>query len=315
MQLSHETPAEQKRRYQREYARRRRREHWTSAARASRVCPHRHGPGRCGALLVERTDGNGSLVIECPRCTRRLRGICRDCPRPVEGRIGSAVRCRECKEVARRAQVRASQERNRDAINRRARKRLREQAPEKRQEREAYKKAYRQAHPERVRAWKRREALKQHARHLEYHRRYNEGRRAEKAALARDRYYAETPVPTPTCRVCARSIPWNARGQGGRSGRPPARCVFCDAQTNLAALRQAIRRWVKADERPSPVRVAAPVRPLFPARRYPTRLNDRGERLCCVSNCDRVVRSREKKCARCKQLARAAANVLLARGA
>lgn len=315
MQTKQTTAAPPRRLYAREYARRRRHERWTERALGSRVCPHRHGPGRCGTLLVERTDGDGRLIVECPRCERRRRGICRDCPRPVEGRVGSAVRCRECKRAARQAQIEAHRQRHRDEINRRARQRLRTMADERRRDRLAYKKAYREAHPERVRAWKRREALKQHARHLEYHRRYNAGRRAEKAEMARDRYYAETPAPNPTCRVCSRTIPWHARGQGGRAGRPPLRCVFCDATTNLPALRSAISRWVRADERPAPVRATPTVTPLVPKRRSPTRFSADGARLCVTSECPHVVRGREKKCRPCKERSRAAAAAVLARSA
>lgn len=62
-------------------------------------CDHHHGAGeRCGALLVERLDRTlGRVALDCPACARRVRGLCRDCPRPVAGVIGRAVRCADCK--------------------------------------------------------------------------------------------------------------------------------------------------------------------------------------------------------------------------
>lgn len=281
------------------HARKKRRERWLQEARASRTCPHRHGSGRCGALLVEHTDGTGKLVLSCPACARRLRGICRDCPRPVEGRVGSAVRCAECKERTRREQVANYVKQHREEIN--ARMRERSQRADERARRIAYGKAYRKANPERVRLWKRREALKQGGRRLEYAERYNAMRREAKAAAMREAYYATTPAPTPTCASCARDIPWEARGQRGQAGRPPKRCVFCEARERPAVLRSYVLKWAAKDDRVVTAPAKPAVRPLRPKRRQPTRLNAEGQRLCVDRSCDQVVSGREKKCARCKQ--------------
>lgn len=283
-----------------EHARKKRRERWLQEARGSRTCPHAHGGGRCGALLEEGTDGTGKLVLKCPACERRLRGICRDCPRPVEGRVGSAVRCKECKTRKQQEQVANYIKQHRDEIN--ARMRERSQRAEERARRLAYGKAYRKAHPERVRLWKRREALKQGSRRLEYARRYNAARREEKARVMREQYYATTPAPSPVCVSCARDIPWEARGQGGAAGRPPKRCVFCEARERPSVLRSYVMKWATKDERAAATpKAKTAVRPLRPKHRMPTRHNAAGERLCADAPCDQVVSGRQKKCARCKQ--------------
>jgi hypothetical protein len=210
------------------------------------------------------------------------------------------VRCKEHKALAYAEALARYKEANREEIN--ARMRERAQRADVQEKRNRYRKAYRQAHPEKVRQWKRREALKQGSRRLEYARRYNAARRAEKARVMREQYYATTPAPSPVCVSCARDIPWDARGQGGAAGRPPKRCVFCEARERPSVLRSYVMKWATKDERAAATpKAKTAVRPLRPRRRMPTRHNAAGERLCADVRCDQVVSGRQKKCARCKQ--------------
>lgn len=58
------------------------------------LCTRREGQfGRCGGALEAQVDLNGNVSFRCSRCERRRAGICRDCPRLVEGQVGRAVRC------------------------------------------------------------------------------------------------------------------------------------------------------------------------------------------------------------------------------
>lgn len=68
-------------------------------------CAVRRPGGRtCGAVLRFVTDRIGHVHEVCDRCAHRQAGICSDCPRPVDGTVGKADRCAECRsEAARRA--------------------------------------------------------------------------------------------------------------------------------------------------------------------------------------------------------------------
>lgn len=61
------------------------------------TCPRKgpHGK-RCGGALVSRIDRIGRVHFDCPRCERRLAGVCAECPRPVRGRVGRAEFCESC---------------------------------------------------------------------------------------------------------------------------------------------------------------------------------------------------------------------------
>lgn len=57
-------------------------------------CTFRMGGGRtCDTILELYTDRIGRVREHCPRCARRKAGICQDCPRPVAGKVGMALRC------------------------------------------------------------------------------------------------------------------------------------------------------------------------------------------------------------------------------
>ena len=64
-------------------------------------CPLTH----CRAQMSERVDRLGRLGWDCAWCARRKAGVCRYCPRPVDGTPTKAYYCAECKVKAKRAYV------------------------------------------------------------------------------------------------------------------------------------------------------------------------------------------------------------------
>src|SRR5438046_842328 len=90
-------PGAEARRRQAEYARRKRERKLAEANRSSTTCQRKQGSGHCGAILETVVLEGGRTRIVCPLCERRKRGVCQDCPRPVEGRVGTALRCARCK--------------------------------------------------------------------------------------------------------------------------------------------------------------------------------------------------------------------------
>lgn len=68
------------------------------AFRQGGKCRARLGPHAvCGGRLLEDVDRLGRVVVRCPLCERKRAGVCRLCPRAVNGRRGWAVYCVECK--------------------------------------------------------------------------------------------------------------------------------------------------------------------------------------------------------------------------
>lgn len=228
-------------------ARRKRARQWQLEARGASTCPHRHGPGRCGAVIETRII-NGQTEIHCPACERRLAGLCRVCPRPVAGQIGKATRCADCRDRKKAEDIARYAARNADAIRRRAKaaERRRKKDPERRTQILARKRAWRKANPDRVAAHKRRDALKHRDRILAYHKAYNAERLEAKREHARRQYYATHPQrPAPVCRTCGDAIVWEP------PGRPPVRCVQC-IPPSLAARRRSIT-GARAAIPPAPV--------------------------------------------------------------
>jgi hypothetical protein len=123
-------------------------------------CPH------CRRVLRYRLDTDGltgrlvEIVEQCP-CpeARRRAGICRDCPRPVEGTVGKALRCGPHKLEARRESSRGWVARNPER-HREIARRYYQTDPEARERRNAYKREWRLANRDKTRAQKRRAALR-----------------------------------------------------------------------------------------------------------------------------------------------------------
>lgn len=172
--------------YQREYAARRRTRRLDAKRMSARTCPKRYGRwGVCGGVL--RSDVvEGRVVVTCDACDRFDRGICRECPRPV---YGTARKARRCEAHAALAQL--TSQRKHDA-NHKAKRRLSsrrnyQQNDARRVQKNEYKKAWRKANPEKVKAQKRREALRQSPRTLEYHKAYRAVHRVKRANVERAR--------------------------------------------------------------------------------------------------------------------------------
>jgi len=80
----------------------RKRDRKLALARRSRThCPRRFGPHECGGLIETIVHRDGATSLRCAWCERCQAGICRDCPEPVAGRVGSAIRCARCRHTKR----------------------------------------------------------------------------------------------------------------------------------------------------------------------------------------------------------------------
>lgn len=300
----------------RRYAARRRGVRLAAANRVARVCQRRQGPGMCGGALEDRVNrAIGTVDRVCPRCERRKSGVCQNCPRPVYGRVGTALRCAAHATARRSVCGRAWATKHPELARERARQRY-QADPARRERRNAYKRLWRRTHRDQVAKGKRAAGIRHNRareKMLAWHRRYNAERRAHKAALMTAEYRAAHPVPQPTCTGCHRPIPYVVAGARRPSGegRPPTRCVFCMPATDL---RQAVKRWTVRTDRelatppaPPPKRVKA-----WKPRERTTRHNAKGERLCWTEGCPSIVRGREKKCERCRAREQREADAALA---
>jgi hypothetical protein len=190
--------------YNREYARRRRAARVALLNAGAATCQASRGrDARCGGVLTTTTDGNGGTVTICPLCERKRRGCCRECGRPVAGQVGKALRCAYHAEIER---ARASERcRLRDPErHRRGARRVYQRDAEKRRKRNEYKRAWRKANPEKVKAYKRREALTQNPRRLAYHQKRRDRERTELATRERARYHGVVELRTcvtPRCDI------------------------------------------------------------------------------------------------------------------
>lgn len=72
-----------------------------AAMQSGVTCRVALGPYRlCLGRVVEEVDRLGRVRYTCTRCARRRAGICQECPRPVYGKRGWALYCRDCKRRA-----------------------------------------------------------------------------------------------------------------------------------------------------------------------------------------------------------------------
>lgn len=181
---------ERRREYARQWAARRRQQALDAARMRGNRCPRKLGRlGVCNALLETFTDGAGHVGARCPACERMARGLCADCNAPVAGTVGKARRCLACRKAFAARCTRRYTDEHRRACNAKARRYGRKH----RQTRAEYKRLWRKANPDKVRAQKRRAALRQSERSRAYHAAYAERRREAMVASARARYRGELP--------------------------------------------------------------------------------------------------------------------------
>lgn len=190
--------------------------------RGQRTCPARHGSGRCGGILEHEVLRDGTTRTICPKCERRLAGICQDCPRPVEGRVGLALRCKDCK---RRVRVRYSETyrvRHPDEYRKQQREmRARRNAdPERRAHFLAVKAAWRARNRARMKMYKRKWRLegrpggyRSREQYEAYHRAYRERHRVRYREAARQRAAARRAARGPIICACGcgQQVPWDGR--------------------------------------------------------------------------------------------------------
>lgn len=189
------------------------------------------------------TDGTGRTVqqpLPCGCEERKRAGICQDCPSPVEGAAGRALRCGPCKKKARSVYSRRWRENHPEqARERDQRSNAQRRTPEGRARRRERERKYRKK-PEvraRILAQRRRRAVKNPHRKAEYARRYK-AKHPERVKEQQDRAnakrreaareymhrYATKYVgegKTPKCRQCGDDVPWSG------VGRPRLDCPAC----------------------------------------------------------------------------------------
>ena len=209
---------------------------------AVRRCPF------CDRLQLVRHDVDlagreHELVDACLACPdgRRVAGVCRDCPRPVSGRLGIAVRCDRCRKREARAASRRWRERypDRDRARQEASNRKRREDPLERHRRRERERAHRRraevrkrileqrrrrhlADPEKEWACRRRYKERHPEKVREQQRAANEKRAAAKREHMH-RYATKYvgPGKLPLC-ACGARVPFDGRG------RPHKRCPACD---------------------------------------------------------------------------------------
>ncbi|MFN2398875.1 MAG: hypothetical protein ABR543_09600, partial [Gemmatimonadaceae bacterium] len=242
-----------RRNYSTQYARRKREAKLAAARVGATCCPKKYGSHRCGGPLETRIDlTSGRTSIICLWCERKARGLCLECPARVRGQ---SRRCEVCKHRMIRASERRSELRNRAKKRTLARERYHAR-PEFRSRACERKRLWRKANPDKVRAQKRRFALREgkaREKHLRYHKRYNakKSRELRKRQMALLVYYAGHPErPVPRCLGCQRYLDWKA-GPDGRRGAPPWWCDAC-APAYEKARRRRIGRSIRTVDGPPP---------------------------------------------------------------
>lgn len=301
--------------YHRAYAGAKRRRELEQLQLRSQRCPRRAGPGVCGGILETFIEsGTGRTRVRCPLCERRRRGVCRDCNAPVYGMVGRAIRCERHAEEARRQAIRASEARHHDERIAKSRAYYRNNEAV-RQRRNEYKRAWRKANPDKVRLQKKRYVERHranpHSRYNRYHARYRKKFLHHRREVERDRLRA-TPAPrktSPKCTRCGKSTRWKPlpRGHSGRPWTVCTKCLFpCERRVRLRNRRRQLQRAKEWEASiPAPARIKRPPRaPQYgPAK----------ERLC-LGGCGRVLTHRRKKCTKCRDADRAAAELALVPG-
>lgn len=290
-----------RREQQRCYAQRRRDRAVAERNRGSTTCQKRHGPGICGGVLETRIVEFGRTTIVCPRCERTARGICLDCPAPVAGHVGKALRCATHARDAQRRAVRFSELRHHDerrTADKRKRDRERRRRDPKYLAKLEYKRAWRKANRDKVREQKRRSYERRREHVLAYLAAYREKHREHYRDIRNRKNHARAGErPEPACRECGATIAWDWQPRDRRT-HPPSRCDQCawpyelrDRNAKRAALVERARGEMAAGV-PSRRRIRRP-----PGFQRPVR----GVRTCPTPGCSTVITGRKKKCTNCKQ--------------
>lgn len=216
-----------RRRYQREYARKRRRAAWAVIAEAESNCPALLGNRKPCRWPLENRRVGGVTVPYCAQCDRKARGICIDCKAvPVVGTVGKALRCGACKKLEGMAALGRYKDRHPGKIRaqwKRRKKRLLKD-PVAYQAMLARKKLWRLASPKAKRRyakqWNKSASCKA------YMKAYREARREQIAERERERQRMLSRGETPThrCVACQALVTGRAK-----------KCELCRTSTYRAA--------------------------------------------------------------------------------
>lgn len=204
---------------------------------------------QCRGLLLIEVDRSGTTRVSCPRCDRRRAGLCRDCPRPVYGTVGKAVRCAE--HARRRLLENGARHRADDDVKRRISKRDRtryrtDEAYAER--RRAVRRAWGKKNVAKVKAARRRLLLSEGSSRETYlatQRRHNTDPKRVKAkrAAALARYYKLNPTrPDPRCAGCQKRIAFSG------VGKPAKWCDGCCTSAEMQRRRKLGRSIKTIDE-------------------------------------------------------------------
>jgi len=179
-------------------------------------------PGRrkeCRKTMTARTDSIGRVLWLCQHCAWQQQGRCWCCG-AARTTSAKGLYCDRCRIEAKRA----SWNRYEPSPNAHRAQRKRERRRNQSDHRKAWRKAWREKNPDRIRAYKRKEALNPTPQRKARERWWNAQpeRQAKKREQAKRRYYQLHPDrPQPMCRECAQPIAWTP------PGRPPVRCDQC----------------------------------------------------------------------------------------
>lgn len=285
---------EERKRYQRERARRVRAEQLAAAMRTATRCPKRFGPTTCGGPLATDIDKlTGRTVVYCVWCDRTARRICLECAAPVAGKSPLSRRCAVHRDLAVRRSVRASVERHAEKIRAHARAYY-QSDPEIRAKRNEYKRQYRLLHPDKVRAQKRRHYERHKEKIMRKLRRYERRYAPHIDEIKRARYEQLHPRSIPACRKCGKSTRWTPLP--GVGSKPWELCTPCLHWPHLIKERRRVRARHRQE---SAAWLAA--QPKTIKRPLGRKVAPTGQRLCLGAGCDVVLTGRKKKCRRCRE--------------
>ena len=201
------------------------------SARCPNRLPGRSGP--CGTAVQVLTDTIGRVVWSCHRCTWQQAGRCWQCGVPRDKVTARASFCAACRGLRRRQN---SARRDSDP-NRQHERRVADRRRNRSEKRKEWRKAWLEANPDKVRRYKRKQALNPTPARRASEARHNAcpKRQAAKREQALAAYYAAHPSrPQPVCRVCHASIPFVP------PGRPKVRCDACVPPSILRTRKTAV---------------------------------------------------------------------------